>query len=47
MTRSYSCGFLWSKTCYDNSYRWTPYYTVYTGGGGHSHGDAKRDYNRR
>ena len=47
MTRSYACGWFWSSTCYDRSYRWTPYYTVYQGGGGHSHGDAKRDYNRR
>ena len=47
MRKSYGCGFLWLKTCYHNYDRWTPYYTVYTGGGGHSHSDAKSDYNRR
>lgn len=47
MRQSYRCGFLWLKTCYTNHTRWTPYYTVYQGGSGHSHRDANRDYNRR
>lgn len=47
LVRSYGCGWFWSNTCYDYSYRWSPYYTVYQGGSGHSHSDAKRDYNRR
>lgn len=47
MRESYRCGFLWLKTCYKTHSRWTPYYTVYTGGSGHSHRDANKDYNRR
>ena len=47
LTESYACGFLWLSTCYKYHYRWTPYYTVYQGGGSHSHSDAKVDYNRR
>ncbi|MBW7858706.1 MAG: hypothetical protein H3C43_10555 [Leptonema sp. (in: Bacteria)] len=47
MRESYKCGFLWLKTCYYDYYRWTPYYTVYQGGSGHSHRDANKDYNRR
>lgn len=47
MTESYACGFLWLSTCYYNYDRWTPYYTVWQGGSGESHGGAKRDYNRR
>ena len=47
LSRSYRCGFLWLKTCHDYSYRWSPYYTVYAGGSGHSHRDANSDYNRR
>ncbi|HMX58741.1 MAG TPA: hypothetical protein PKE49_19590, partial [Leptospiraceae bacterium] len=47
MSESYRCGFLWLSTCHKSYGRWTPYYTVYTGGSNHSHGDAKADYNRR
>ncbi len=47
LTESYGCGFLWLSTCYNYYYRWTPYYTVWQGGGGESHGAAKYDYNRR
>ncbi len=49
MRESYTCWSGWNPfaTCYTYFYRWTPYYTVYQGGGGHSHGDAKSDYNRR
>lgn len=47
MRESYACGFLWLSTCYYNYDRWTPYYSVYQGGSGHSHSDAKWDYNRR
>lgn len=47
MTESYGCGFLWLNTCYAHYYRWSPYYSVYEGGSGHSHRDAKADYNRR
>ncbi len=47
LTESYACGFLWLSTCYKYYYRWTPYYTVWQGGSGESHGGAKRDYNRR
>lgn len=47
MSQSYRCGFLWLKTCYTHHSRWTPYYTVYQGGSGHSHRGANRDYNRR
>lgn len=47
ITDSYSCGWLWQDTCYEYWYRWSPYYTVYRGGSGHSHSDAKSDYNRR
>ena len=46
---SYMCWKGWNPfaTCYEYHYRWSYFYTVYQGGGGHSHGDAKRDYNRR
>lgn len=47
ITDSYSCGWLWLDTCYNYWYRWSPYYSVYAGGSGHSHSDAKSDYNRR
>jgi len=47
LRESYACGFLWLSTCYRYYYRWTPYYTVYQGGGSWSHRDAKKDYNRR
>ena len=45
----YTCWKGWNPfaSCYRYFYRWSPYYTVYQGGGGHSHSDAKRDYNRR
>ncbi|MEM7180131.1 MAG: hypothetical protein AAF518_04410 [Spirochaetota bacterium] len=47
ITKSYRCGWFWTKTCYDNYYRWTPYYTVYQGGRSESHSTAKNDYNKR
>jgi hypothetical protein len=47
LKESYRCGFLWLSTCTKTHNRWTPYYAVYTGGGGHSHGDSKKDYNYR
>jgi hypothetical protein len=47
LTESYACGFLWLSTCYNYYYRWSPYYTVWQGGSGESHGGAKYDYNRR
>jgi len=47
LTESYACGFLWLSTCYNYYTRWTPYYTVWQGGSGESHGGAKYDYNRR
>lgn len=47
ITESYACGFMWLSTCYSYYYRWSPYYTVYTGGSSSSHGGAKYDYNRR
>jgi hypothetical protein len=47
LSESYRCGFLWLSTCRKTHNRWTPYYTVFTGGGGHSHGDSKKDYNYR
>jgi hypothetical protein len=47
LSETYRCGFLWLKKCTKNHYRWTPYYTVYQGGGSHSHADAKKDYGRR
>jgi hypothetical protein len=47
MRDSYACGFMWLSTCYDYFDRWTPYYTVYQGGGSESHGTAKNDYNAR
>jgi hypothetical protein len=47
MTESYSCGFLWTKTCYKYHYRWSPYRSIYNGGSSESHGTAKNDYNKR
>jgi hypothetical protein len=49
LRESYTCWSGWNPfaTCYRYYYRWSPYYTVYKGGGSHSHSDAKRDYNRR
>jgi hypothetical protein len=47
LKETYACGFLWLSKCTNTYNRWSPYYTVYRGGGGHSHGDSKKDYNYR
>ncbi|MBE7440550.1 MAG: hypothetical protein HS115_19015 [Spirochaetales bacterium] len=47
MRESYRCGFLWLSTCYDNYYRWTPFYTVFSGGSSDTHKTAMRDWYRR
>jgi hypothetical protein len=47
LSEPYACGFLWLSTCYKTHSRWTPYYQVFIGGGDHSHGDSKKDYNYR
>ncbi len=48
LRESYTCWKGWNPfaTCYRYYYRWTPYYTKWRGGGGHSHSDSKSDYNR-
>ena len=47
LRESYACGFLWLSTCYTTWNRWTPFYTVWMGGGGETHKTAMADYNRR
>ena len=49
LRESYTCWSGWNPfaTCYRYYFSWSPYYRVYQGGGGHSHSDAKSDYNRR